>query len=103
MPDALNAAISLLEADPSLLKHRNSFNVTAMSFTPEMIYKAIKKHIPDFEMVFEVDPLKQAIADSWPNSMDDSCARKEWNWIPKYDLDSMTVDMLEKLRAKLNK
>lgn len=103
MPDALNAAISLLEADPSLLKHRNSFNVTAMSFTPEMIYKAIKKHIPDFEMVYEVDPLKQAIADSWPNSMDDSCARKEWNWIPKYDLDSMTVDMLEKLRAKLNK
>ncbi|TWV11148.1 NAD-dependent epimerase/dehydratase family protein [Bacteroidaceae bacterium HV4-6-C5C] len=103
MPDALNAAISLLEADPSLLKHRNSFNVTAMSFTPEMIYKAIKKHIPDFEMIYEVDPLKQAIADSWPNSMDDSCARKEWNWIPKYDLDSMTVDMLEKLRAKLNK
>ena len=63
----------------------------------------IKKHMPDFEMAYEIDPLKQAIADSWPDSLDDSCAREEWDWMPQYDLESMTVDMLEKLRAKLNK
>ena len=103
MPDALNAAISLMEADPARLKHRNAFNIASMSFDPEMIYAAIKKHVPDFEMTYEVDPLKQAIADSWPDSLDDSCAREEWDWMPQFDLESMTVDMLEKLRAKLNK
>ena len=69
----------------------------------EQIYQEIKKHMPDFEMAYEIDPLKQAIADSWPDSLDDSCAREEWDWMPQYDLESMTVDMLEKLRAKLNK
>ena len=103
MPDALNAAISLMEADPSKLVHRNAFNIAAMSFAPETIYAAIKKYVPDFEMEYQVDPLKQRIANSWPDSMDDSCARKEWGWKPAYDLDSMTVDMLEKLRAKLLK
>ena len=103
MPDALNAAISLMEADPSRLKHRNAFNIASMSFPPETIYAAIKKHVPDFEMVYEVDPLKQAIADSWPDCMDDSCARAEWDWKPQYDLESMTVDMLEKLKIKFNK
>ena len=103
MPDAINAAISLMEADPARLKHRNAFNIASMSFDPEMIYAAIKKHVPDFEMTYEVDPLKQAIADSWPDSLDDSCAREEWDWMPQFDLESMTVDMLEKLRAKLNK
>lgn len=101
MPDALNAAISLMEADPACLLHRNAFNIAAMSFDPEEIYAAIKKHLPDFEMVYDVDPLKQRIANSWPDSMDDSCARKEWGWKPKYNLESMTVDMLEKLSAKL--
>lgn len=101
MPDALNAAISIMEADPERLVHRNAFNVASMSFAPETIYAAIKKHVPDFEMVYDVDPLKQSIADSWPDCLDDSCARKEWDWKPKYDLDSMTVDMLEKLRARL--
>lgn len=103
MPDALNAAISLMEADPTKLVHRNAFNIAAMSFAPETIYAAIKKYVPDFKMEYEVDPLKERIANSWPDSMDDSCARKEWGWKPAYDLDSMTVDMLEKLRAKLLK
>lgn len=103
MPDALNAAISLMEADPAKLVHRNAFNIAAMSFAPETIYAAIKKYVPDFEMEYKVDPLKERIANSWPDSMDDSCARKEWGWKPAYDLDSMTVDMLEKLRAKLLK
>ncbi len=101
MPDALNAAISLMEADPTKLVHRNAFNIASMSFAPETIYAAIKKHVPDFEMEYKVDPLKQRIANSWPDSMDDSCAREEWGWKPAYDLVSMTVDMLEKLRAKL--
>lgn len=103
MPDALNAAISLMEADPSRLVHRNAFNIASMSFAPETIYAAIKKYVPDFEMEYDVDPLKQAIAESWPDRMDDSCARREWDWNPQYDLDAMTVDMLEKLRAKLGR
>lgn len=100
MPDALNAAISLMEADPSRLIHRNAFNIASMSFAPETIYAAIKKYVPLFEMEYRVDPLKQSIAESWPDRMDDSCARREWDWQPHYDLDAMTVDMLEKLRAK---
>lgn len=102
MPDALHAAISLMEADPARLVHHNGFNVTAMSFAPETIYAEIKKHKPDFEMVYEVDPLKKAIAESWPDKLDDSCARQEWDWEPQYDLSSMTVDMLDKLSKKLN-
>ncbi|MEG2332436.1 MAG: L-threonine 3-dehydrogenase, partial [Bacteroides sp.] len=98
---ALNAAISLMEADPTKLVHRNAFNIASMSFAPEMIYAAIKKEVPDFEMVYDVDPLKQSIANSWPDSLDDTCARNEWGWKPVYDLESMTKDMLEKLRAKL--
>jgi nucleoside-diphosphate-sugar epimerase len=100
MPDALNAAISLLEADPSRLVHRNAFNIASMSFAPENIYAEIKKNIPSFEMNYEVDPLKQTIADSWPDSLDDTCARQEWDWKPLFDLQSMTVDMIEKLRAR---
>lgn len=102
MPDALDAMVDLMEADPSKLIHRNSFNVTAMSFDPEILFNAIKKYVPAFEMEYRPEPIKQAIADSWPNSMDDSCARNEWGWNPKYDLDKMTVDMLESLRKKLN-
>ena len=102
MPDALHAAISLMEADPARLVHHNGFNVTAMNFAPETIYAEIKKHKPNFEMVYEVDPLKKAIAESWPDKLDDSCARQEWDWKPQYDLSSMTVDMLDKLSKKLN-
>ncbi|MBP3725790.1 MAG: NAD-dependent epimerase/dehydratase family protein [Bacteroidaceae bacterium] len=101
MPDALNAAITLMEANPERLVHHNGFNVAAMSFAPETIYAAIKKLKPEFEMVYDVDPLKQSIAESWPDKMDDSCARQEWDWMPKYDLDSMTADMLDKLSKKL--
>ena len=103
MPDALDAIHNLLEADASRLKHRNAFNITAMSFTPEIIAAEIKKHMPNFKMTYKVDPVRQGIADSWPNSLDDSCARAEWGWNPKYDLSKMTVDMLEKLKVKLGK
>lgn len=100
MPDAIEAAIDLMEADPSKFVHRNSFNVTAMSFDPEIIAKEIKKHIPGFVMDYNVEPIKQAIANSWPNSMDDSCARREWGWSPKWNLEKMTVDMLRAIREK---
>ncbi len=103
MPDALDAMVDIMEADPSKLIHRNSFNVTAMSFDPEIIYQAIRKYIPDFKMVYQPEPIKQAIANSWPDKMDDSCARNEWGWNPKYDLDKMTIDMLETLKAKHTK
>lgn len=101
MPDALRAAVELMEADPARLIHRNAFNIAAMSFAPETIYEAIRKYKPDFEMVYNVDPLKQSIADSWPDKLDDTCARQEWDWAPQYDLDAMTRDMLEKLPQKI--
>lgn len=101
MPDALKSIHDLMEADPDKLLHRNAFNVTAMSFEPEMLAAEIKKHIPEFRLTYDVDPVRQAIADSWPNSLDDSAARKEWGWMPEYDMVSMTKDMLDKLGKKL--
>ena len=101
MPDALKAAVDIMEADPSKLIHRNSFNIASMSFAPEDVFAAIKKIIPDAKMRYEVDPVRQAIADSWPDNMDDSCARAEWGWKPHYDLDSMSRDMIEHLKIKL--
>lgn len=101
MPDALRAAITIMEADPSRLVHHNGFNITAMSFAPETIYAEIKKLKPEFEMVYDVDPLKQSIAESWPDKMDDTCARREWGWAPNYDLRRMTIDMIEHLEIKL--
>jgi len=101
MPDAINSAIKLMEADPEKLKHRNAFNVTAMSFAPEHLYAEIKKFIPEFTMDYKVDHVRQAIAESWPNYMDDSVACEEWGWKPEYDLSAMTKDMLEKLSQKL--
>lgn len=103
MPDALKASIQLMEADPTRLVHHNGFNIASLSFGPETVFEAIRKYKPDFEMVYDIDPLKQGIADSWPNMMDDSCARNEWDWKPAYDLDAMTRDMLEKLAIKLGK
>jgi nucleoside-diphosphate-sugar epimerase len=103
MPDALNAIVKLMEADSTKLIHRNAFNITAMSFEPSQIASEIKKHIPNFEMNYAVDPIRQAIADSWPDSIDDSSAKEEWGFEAKYELASMTVDMLAKLREKLNK
>lgn len=103
MPDAIKAAIDIMEADPSKLKHRNAFNVTAMHFTPVEIAAEIAKHIPGFDLTFENDPVRQEIADSWPNYMDDSVAREEWGWNPQYDLVSMTEDMLKVLGEKNKK
>ncbi|RAZ80843.1 L-threonine 3-dehydrogenase [Planococcus halotolerans] len=101
MPDALQAIVDLMEADPAKLEHRNAFNVTAMSFEPEQIAASIRKHIPDFQMKYDVDPARQAIAASWPDSIDASAAKKEWGFKTAYDLDAMTADMLEKLKSKL--
>ena len=100
MPDALRGAIEIMEADPTRLRHRNSFNIASMSFDPEIIYNKIKEYIPGFEMEYQVDPLRQGIAESWPNKLDDTCARIEWDWKPEYDLDAMTRDMIAKLRIK---
>lgn len=101
MPDALRAAIEIMEADPAKLIHRNSFNIASMSFDPEIIYNKIREYRPDFKMTYELDPLRQKIADSWPDSLDDTCAREEWGWKPEYDLDAMTRDMLLNLEKKL--
>lgn len=97
MPDALQAIINLMEADGSKLAHRNAFNVSAMSFEPSEIAAEIKKHIPSFTMNYEVDPARQAIAESWPDRIDSSCAKAEWGFHTSYDLEKMTKDMLEKL------
>ncbi|WP_170958258.1 L-threonine 3-dehydrogenase [Bacillus pseudomycoides] len=101
MPDALQAIVSLMEADPSKLIHRNAFNITAMSFEPEQIAAAIRKHIPTFTMDYAVDPARQTIANSWPNSIDATAAKEEWGFKAAYDLDKMTADMLAKLKKKL--
>ena len=100
MPDALRAAVDIMEADPARLKHRNSFNIASMSFDPEIIYAKIREYIPQFRIKYSVDPVRQAIADSWPDSMDDSCAREEWGWKPSYDLTTMSEDMIIQLRKK---
>jgi nucleoside-diphosphate-sugar epimerase len=102
MPDAIDAAILLMEADPAKLIHRNAFNVTAMHFAPENLFAEIKKHIPTFTMDYDIDHVRQSIADSWPNSLDDSCARAQWGFDPKYDMASMTQDMITVLRKKLS-
>ncbi|AJK89516.1 MULTISPECIES: L-threonine 3-dehydrogenase [Lysinibacillus] len=103
MPDALQAIVDLMEADGSKLVHRNAFNITAMSFEPSQIAAEIKKHLPNFTTNYQVDPVRQAIADSWPNSINIEAAQKEWGFKAEYDLSKMTVDMLEKLKIKLHK
>lgn len=100
MPDAIRAAIEVMEADPTKLRHRNAFNVTAMSFTPEEQAAYIRAYLPQFEIDYDVDPVRQAIANSWPNSLEDYAARVEWGWEPEYELDSMTRDMLDVLSAR---
>ena len=100
MPDAINAAIYLMTADSQRLRHRNAFNITAMSFTPRQLAAEIQKHIPEFTISYCVDPVRQAIADSWPKHMNDSVARYEWDWQAEYKLSAMVEDMLEKVAAK---
>jgi nucleoside-diphosphate-sugar epimerase len=97
MPDGLRAAVELMEADPSKLKHRNAFNVSAMTLAPETIAAEIRKLNPEFTITYEIDPMRQAIADSWPTSMDDHPAREQWGWKPRYDLALMTQDMLDNI------
>jgi nucleoside-diphosphate-sugar epimerase len=103
MPDAVEAAVRIMEADPTKLRHRNAFNVAAMSFCPEEQAAYIRTHIPDFTISYRVDPVKQAIADSWPDCLEDYAARVEWGWKPTYDLARMTEDMLKKIGERMNK
>lgn len=100
MPDCLKATIDLFEADFNKLKHHSDFNVGGMSFTVGEMAESIRKHIPEFKIEYKPD-FRQAIADSWPDSVDDSAAREEWGWNPEFDLDKMTADMLEVLSKKL--
>lgn len=99
MPDAIRAAIDVMEADPSRLVHRNAFNVTAMQLTPTVLAAEIQRHVPEFSIDYDVDPVRQAIADSWPDRIDDTAARSEWDWKPEYDVARMTAHMFENLEA----
>ena len=101
MPDCIKAIIDLAEADVSKLRHHADFNVASVSFTPAELAEAIRKRIPDFVIEYNIDPLRQGIADSWPDSLDDTAARDEWGWRPAYDLDAMVDDMIENLSVKL--
>lgn len=103
MPDALNACSQLMDCDPANLVHRNSFNVTAMSFSPKELFAAIKSRVPAATFRYEVDPVKERISASWPDSMDDSCARKEWGWNPVWNLELMVDDMLKAVSNKLKR
>jgi len=100
MPDCLKATLDLMEADFSKLRHHADFNVAAMSFSASELAAEIKRHIPDFKITYEPD-FRQAIADSWPESIDDSAAREEWGWKPDYNLARMTADMLNVLQKRL--
>ena len=102
MPDCIKATIDLMQADFSTLKHHSDFNVGAMSFSVAELAESIKKRIPEFTISYEPD-FRQQIADSWPNDVDDTAARKEWGWAPKYDLEAMTDDMLKNIKIKHDK
>lgn len=97
MPDAIKATIDLMDAPKEKVKIRTSYNVSALSFSPKEIYQSIKKIIPDFKIKYEPD-FRQKIADSWPDSIDDSAARKDWGWTPSFDLDKMTEDIIKNLK-----
>ncbi len=97
MPDAVRASIELMEADPERLRHRNAFNITAMQLTPAGLADEIRRHIPHFVLDYDVDPVRQRIADSWPHRLDDSAARDEWGWAHQYDCAAMVEDMLAHL------
>lgn len=100
MPDAVKAAIQVMEANPDKLRHRNAFNIASMSFCPEEQAAYIRNIIPDFTIGYDIDPVKQAIADSWPDCLEDYAARVEWGWSPDYDLESMTEDMIRTIQAR---
>ncbi|MCB0722692.1 MAG: NAD-dependent epimerase/dehydratase family protein [Ignavibacteriae bacterium] len=100
MPDALNATMELMEADPDKLTIRSGYNIAGFSFSPEEIANEIKKHIPGFEITYKPD-FRQSIADSWPKSIDDSIARRDWGWKHSYELSKMTEIMLKEVKSKL--
>jgi nucleoside-diphosphate-sugar epimerase len=100
MDDAVKATIDLMEAPTEKIAIRSSYNISAMSFSPSEIAQAIQKHIPDFSISYNPD-FRQAIADSWPKSIDDSSARKDWGWKPQFDLERMTEEILKNLPALL--
>lgn len=100
MDDATEAIVKLMEADADRLENRNAFNVTSMSINPEMVANEIMKHIPEFELDYDVDPVRQGIAESWPNAIDTTAARKQWDFNPQYNLAKMTKTMLEAIRNK---
>jgi len=103
MPDAIEAMIKIMEADADKLIHRNAFNISAMSVNPDQIAAAIQKRIPEFKMNYKTDPVRQAIADSWPNHIDSSAAKEEWGFDPKFDLEAVTDDMLQVIETKYRK
>lgn len=103
MPDAIQAIINLMEAEEGKLVHRNAYNISAMSVEPSEIASEIKKWVPSFEIEYAVDPVRQAIAASWPNAIDSAVAKEEWGFCVQYDLEKMTEDMILKLRKKLKK
>lgn len=98
MDDAIRATINIMECDPLKIRERSSYNIAAMSFTPSELAQSIKGHIPDFKIKYEPD-FRQAIADSWPHSIDDSQARKDWGWKPHFDLEKTTQEMLGNLKS----
>ena len=99
MPDALKATLDIMHAPAEQIKIRSSYNLAGMSFGPEEIAAAIQKYIPDFNITYKIDS-RQQIAESWPAVIDDSRAREDWGWKPNYDLDKMTIDMLENLKMQ---
>lgn len=102
MPDAIGAIIALMTSDARRLRYRNAYNVTAMSITPAALADEIRKHVAGFAIDYDIDPVRQAIADSWPHSLDDSAAREDWGFAPRFDLAAMTTDMLARLREKVH-
>lgn len=101
MADAIRGTIDLMEADASKLTVRSSYNMSSISFNPEEISSEIKEHIPEFEITYHPD-FRQAIADSWPQTIDDSVAKKDWDWSYEYDLAKMTEVMLDEIGKKLS-
>ena len=99
MPDAIRATIELMEAPAEQVKIRSSYNLAGVSFTPKQIAEKVSKHIPNFEMTYNTD-FRQVIADSWPSSIDDSHAKKDWGWEAKYDLEKITSDMMKNLKKQ---
>jgi nucleoside-diphosphate-sugar epimerase len=101
MPDAVRAALELMETDGARLRHRNAFNVTAMQLTPDRLASEIRRHLPAFQIEYAVDPVRQSIADSWPRHIDDSAAREEWGWEPRFGIEETTRVMLARLAETL--